>query len=468
MTIRAKLFVMGGAGLCPLLAVGGLALWSLGQADPRESSVGRYSMAMREQLSADMMHDAILGDVQAALLDTAGQRHQEIRKSLKEHSDIWREAFTKNRQAALPPEIQLSVKRAEGEMERYTQAGWKVVGYASADEGKRSAEMAEFERRYEELEESMGKLDDQLASLVSAEQNRMAGLVHSSRLVLFVVCGLAVVGFGGGAYWIAASIAKALKMQVERLTGSSQTLEKLSTEVARASHGLSQAATEQAASIEETSASTNQISGMARSNTTNSRAAAELVTATQRGFEETDRSLDAMVVSMNDIHEQSGKISRIIKAIDEIAFQTNLLALNAAVEAARAGEAGKGFAVVAEEVRALALRSKNAAMDTAALIEESIQKSEMGRSSVDETARLVRSITVQSGSLQKFIGDVRAGSEEQERGVEQIGLAMVQIEKVTQLTAANAESGVETASELKSESARLRLCVEELVQLAGA
>jgi methyl-accepting chemotaxis protein/methyl-accepting chemotaxis protein-1 (serine sensor receptor) len=259
-----------------------------------------------------------------------------------------------------------------------------------------------------------------------------------------------------------------LQTQLTRLQESAKTLEKLSGEVAVASHGLSQAATEQAASIEETSASTNEISGMARSNSGNARAAADLVRETQKGFAETDKSLDAMVVSMNEIQEQSGKISRIIKAIDEIAFQTNLLALNAAVEAARAGEAGKGFAVVAEEVRALALRSKTAAMDTTALIEESIRKSESGRSSVDETAHLVRSITAQSGSLSKFISDVRAGSEEQERGVEQIGRAIVQIEKVTQITAANAEGGAATASELKSESARLKLCVEELGQMAGA
>jgi methyl-accepting chemotaxis protein/methyl-accepting chemotaxis protein-1 (serine sensor receptor) len=352
-------------------------------------------------------------------------------------------------------------------MALYTGAAWKVVGYPDAAQSKAAPALAEFERRFGELEQTMGKLDEKLEALVESEQVRMVGLVGSIRFALYVVCGVALIVFGVGAYWIASSISKALSKQVERLGNSAFSLEKLSGEVAQSSHELSRAANEQAASIEETSASTHEISVMARSNSSHSRSASDLVAATQRGFEETDKSLDAMVVSMKEIQAQSGKISQIIKAIDEIAFQTNLLALNAAVEAARAGAAGNGFAVVAEEVRSLALRSKTAAMDTATLIEESIQKSELGKSSVDETARLVRSITAQSGNLQKMIGEVRVGSEEQERGVEQIGRAIVQIEKVTQITAANADSGATTASELKSESAKLKQCVDELSQLAG-
>src|SRR6202049_5402854 len=117
---------------------------------------------------------------------------------------------------------------------------------------------------------------------------------------------------------------------------------------------------------------------MARKNTENSRAAAELVPQSQQKFVETNHSLDQMVVAMSEINTQSDKISKIIKVIDEIAFQTNILALNAAVEAARAGEGGMGFAGGAAEVRNLAQRSAQAAKDTAALIEESVAKSSQG------------------------------------------------------------------------------------------
>src|SRR6202011_2193544 len=105
-----------------------------------------------------------------------------------------------------------------------------------------------------------------------------------------------------------------------------------------------------------------------------------------------NQSLDQMIVAMGEINTQSDKISKIIKVIDEIAMQTNILALNAAVEAARAGEAGMGFAVVADEVRNLSQRCSQAAKDTAALIEESIAKSNEGGVKLDQVTKAIRKI----------------------------------------------------------------------------
>src|SRR5579862_6160682 len=130
-----------------------------------------------------------------------------------------------------------------------------------------------------------------------------------------------------------------------------------------------------------------------------------------------------MVVAMGEINTQSGKISKIIKVIDENAFQTNILTLNAAVEAARAGEAGMGFAVVADEVRNLAQRCAQAAKDTAELIEESIAKSNGGQATVDQVATAIRSITVESAKVKTLVDEVNLGSQEQARGIEQISKA---------------------------------------------
>ena len=170
---------------------------------------------------------------------------------------------------------------------------------------------------------------------------------------------------------------------------------------------------------------------------------------------------------MGEINTQSGKISKIIKVIDEIAFQTNILALNAAVEAARAGEAGLGFAVVADEVRNLAQRSAWAAQDTSALIEESIAKSNGGKTKVDQVATAIRTITEESAKVKTIVDEINLGSQEQTRGIEQIARAIIQMEQVTQNAAAGAEEGAAAAEELNAQSETLKDIVERLTDMVG-
>jgi methyl-accepting chemotaxis protein/methyl-accepting chemotaxis protein-1 (serine sensor receptor) len=170
---------------------------------------------------------------------------------------------------------------------------------------------------------------------------------------------------------------------------------------------------------------------------------------------------------MGEIHAQSGKIAKIVKAIDEIAFQTNILALNAAVEAARAGEAGMGFAVVADEVRNLAQRSAQAARETSALIEESIAKSNDGKSKVDLVALAVREIIGEAAKVKALVDQVSTGSSQQAQGTVQISRAITQMEQVTQQTAANAEEGAAAAEELTAQSGALKEIVVRLTELVG-
>jgi len=207
---------------------------------------------------------------------------------------------------------------------------------------------------------------------------------------------------------------------------------------------------------------------MARKNRENSLAAAELMTQSHQKFVQANQSLDLSIVAMDEINTQSGKISKIIKVIDEIAFQTNILALNAAVEAARAGEAGMGFGVVADEVRNLAQRSAQAARDTAGLIEESIVKSSDGKVKVDQVATAIRSITEKSAKAKALVDDVKSGSQEQASGLEQIGNTIMQIEQVTQSTAANAEECASAAAELNAQSEALQDIVRQLTAMVGS
>jgi methyl-accepting chemotaxis protein/methyl-accepting chemotaxis protein-1 (serine sensor receptor) len=258
-----------------------------------------------------------------------------------------------------------------------------------------------------------------------------------------------------------------LTRAVTELSEGAEQLASAASQVSSSSQSLAQGSSEQAASLEQTSASSEEINSMARSNTENSRSAADLVTQSRQKFVETNQSLNESVVAMEEINTQSAKISKIIKVIDEIAFQTNILALNAAVEAARAGEAGMGFAVVADEVRNLAQRCAQAAKDTAELIEESIVKSNNGKVKVDQVATAIRAITEETAKMKALVDEVNLGSQEQARGIEQIAKALTQMEQVTQQTAANAEESASAAQELNAQSETLKEVVARLAAMVG-
>ncbi len=210
-------------------------------------------------------------------------------------------------------------------------------------------------------------------------------------------------------------------------------------QVASASHQLAEGASEQAASIEETSSSLEELSSMTKNNANNADQADNLMKEAGNAVSQANEFMSKLSISMDDISKANNETQKIIKTIDEIAFQTNLLALNAAVEAARAGEVGAGFSVVAEEVRSLALRSAEAAKNTAKMIEGTVAKTHEGLSLTQETGETFAGVVEASSKAEKLIGEISAASKEQAQGIEQINIAVVEMDKVTQQNAAGAE-----------------------------
>ena len=283
----------------------------------------------------------------------------------------------------------------------------------------------------------------------------------------FVLIGLCLAA-GGVATWMARDICGRLGLVARELSENAEQVASAAAQVSASSRMLAESASEQAASLEETAASSEEINAISRRNSENSRGAAGLVTQSQQKFAAANQSLQAMVAAMGEIGASSHKISGIIKVIGEIAFQTNILALNAAVEAARAGAAGIGFASVAEQARRLAQRCAQAAKDTAAVIQESIARSNDGQLKADRVAGAIRAITEESSQVKTLVDEVHLGNQEQARGLEQIGQAIARMEQATQTTAASAEQSAAAAGELTAQSKTLQDLVGNLIGMVGA
>lgn len=311
---------------------------------------------------------------------------------------------------------------------------------------------------------------DEYGSLIhsfNANADEAAARVEQIAKTVLAFGLLGCAALGGIVAFAMRAATRKLQVTAHELHVATQEIAGAATQVSSSSTSLAQAVTEQAASLQETSAASEHINSVARINTDKSRSAADVVAQSGQKFELANASLEQTVTAIAEINAQSGKISNVLKVIDDIAFQTNILALNAAVEAARAGEAGMGFAVVADEVRSLAQRCAQAAKDTAELVGESVRKSNDGKSKVDQVAAAIRAITSEAGQVKTLVDEMNQGSQEQARGIEQISKTISQMQGVTQQSAANAEESAAAAVELSTQSGALKSILDRLTALAG-
>ncbi|EEA7100860.1 methyl-accepting chemotaxis protein [Salmonella enterica subsp. enterica serovar Typhimurium] len=231
------------------------------------------------------------------------------------------------------------------------------------------------------------------------------------------------------------------------------------SEIAMGNNDLSSRTEQQAASLEETAASMEQLTATVKQNAENARQASHLALSASETAQKGGKVVDNVVQTMRDIASSSQKIADIISVIDGIAFQTNILALNAAVEAARAGEQGRGFAVVAGEVRNLAQRSAQAAREIKSLIEDSVSRVDVGSTLVESAGETMDEIVNAVTRVTDIMGEIASASDEQSRGIDQVGLAVAEMDRVTQQNASLVEESAAAAAALEEQASRLTQAV---------
>ncbi len=332
--------------------------------------------------------------------------------------------------------------------------------------------VSDFESYQRDIYTGIEPAFDQLIAAVNKEvevftDERLA--TARTRLIwLYSIVSVITVALLGFVVYISYSITRPL-MQVSRELGSlAHSGLSVAHAVSEASTKLSEDACEEAATLEEISASVEEMSSTSKLNLDNIR---EVAALTQRARTAADNGA-AVVASLRqamDLSEKANKdIANIIKTIEDIAFQTNMLALNAAVEAARAGKAGTGFAVVAQEVRNLAQRCAEAVKETSGKINASLthgaQSGELGHR-VESGFQEILTITHQYTSR---FADIENSSQQSANGVQQIGQALIRLDQITQNTAAVAEENASTATEMIGQANRLMQHIEILEAMTSA
>ncbi len=292
--------------------------------------------------------------------------------------------------------------------------------------------------------------------------------VNSLKKVIGVITMIGIIAIIVSALWITHFITGPISCVVKGLNEAAYWVAAVANEVAASSRSLSENATKQAASVEETSGALEEMTAMSRETSELTRGAEELMNENIKKSGQSLRVFIELTLTMTKIESYSDEMGQIIKTIDAIAYQTNLLALNAAVEAALAGESGAGFGVVAQEVRNLALKAADAAKNTQELLDSTVD-------SVIQATHLIKDINNDFGGIIEsatIMGEktfaITEASKELAKGVEQVSIAVIEIDKVTQHIAGGSQESAAVSEKLTVQAKQMRGFIKELVAMIGS
>ncbi len=397
------------------------------------------------------------------VLEEIREPHEQLHRSARKIQELVDSDRTEDAIRVYQNETKASLKRTLDLMNRIIKAESEFV---DAQEAAKRIYARETVPNLEAIQGLLRRIRVVARDNITTDQVMLDAARRTRRNVTWIAVVSVILGIAL-AFLISKSTVGILTRISRHMDGAAHHVAAAAGEVASSSQMVAQGTSEQASCIEETSASLEEVSSMTRRNSENADQANQLMEKAGRDILDARTSMTSLSQSMEEITSASRDTRAINKNIDEIAFQTNLLALNAAVEAARAGEAGAGFAVVAGEVRNLAQKAADASKKTEMLIAETVNKVEVGLQFLKSTEG---SFEVMADSVSKaggLVGEIASASREQLHGTEQIGRAVVEVEKVVQVNASSAEESAAAAQEMNAQAERLRAGVKVLLELTA-
>jgi len=499
MKLRTQILTLGAAGAAAALLTGAIGLWTSGRLGSSLTHSLSSAHALQASQEADMMHDAIRGDAQLAILGAVDGKPEVIAdaaKALDSHQQTFRAALKALAEADLPDSARAALTAVAPLFDAYVRAATAVVANAGRDVAAARAGNPALQKSFVELEGQMAKLSDLIGANGEAVDAQARAQVSSARDWVAGALALSLAGLFAAAFWLAARMTRplqaavavadrmaagdlafriepagndetvqlltamarmreAIARTVEQVQGHAAELARASGDMARGNVELSSRTEQQAAALEQTAATMDELSSTVSHNVDNARQACQLAQGASGVATQGGEVVGRVVSTMKGIHDGAHEIAAIVGTIDGIAFQTNILALNAAVEAARAGEQGRGFAVVASEVRALAQRSAQAAREIKGLIGRSVAQMEQGHALVDQAGQTMDDIVGAVRRVNDIMAEISSASAQQSSGVNQVNQAVAQIDQLTQQNAARVEQGVAAAEGLSQQAGQL-------------